>query len=594
MNIRSLLSQTSLFAGLSAEALDQLASRTRIRAVASGETLITPGAEAHHLYIVAVGRLRVLLYDGTAVAEIARLEPTGEISLISGEPRTATVYAVRDSKVLEIAREDLFAIFTAYPAALLEISRTIISRLRQNLRTSTLAAVRRTRSFALIAATPQMDVRGFAAQLGLALSNCGRVEVLDSARVEAALGPGYADAPIGDGEIEEGLIDWLESREMAHRHLVYCGGQTPGNWSHRCMRQADRILVLADTAESPEITPMIRDLRASGVRAPIDLVLLRADQAGAGRVLEWRTTVGATSHYFIRPGHARDIARVARSITGRAVGLVLGGGGARGFAHLGLLRALEELDIDIDVFGGASMGAFVSALSACGHNSEDMRRLARETFVSRNLLNDYLFPSVSLIRGRKFLRQLHDIFDDRRIEDLRTSFFCVSTNLTRGSVQVHDRGPLDIWLATSMCIPGVAPPVAYQGDLLVDGAVINSLPTDIMQALERGPIMASDVSTEGGIGAPGIEGPDPEGLFSWTHATARPSLFSILFRTATLTSESGVAARAKRADLYLRMPVAGIGVFDWKKIDEAAERGYRHAMEKLPDFKSSVIDHCPL
>jgi NTE family protein len=305
-------------------------------------------------------------------------------------------------------------------------------------------------------------------------------------------------------------------------------------------------------------------------------------------VLQWREATGAHSHYFVRPDNARDMARIARSLTGRAVGLVLGGGGARGFAHLGVLRALEELKIDVDVTGGASMGAFVSALAACNYPSAEILRLTRETFVNRNLLNDYLFPSVSLIRGRKFLRRLTDIFGDRRIEELPTPYYCVSTNLTRGSATVHDRGPLDVWLGTSMCIPGVAPPVAYKGELLVDGAVVNSLPTDVMQALERGPIIASDVSTEGGIGAPGIEGPDPEALLNWAHADKRPSLLSILFRTATLTSESGVAARAARADLYLRMPVTGIGMFDWKRIDELADRGYQYAMERLPDFYRNV------
>jgi NTE family protein len=241
------------------------------------------------------------------------------------------------------------------------------------------------------------------------------------------------------------------------------------------------------------------------------------------------------------------------------------------------------------------MGAFVASLSACGYKAKDMLRIARESFVERNVLNDYLFPSVSLIRGRKFLRRLHDIYEDRRIEELRTPFYCVSTNLTRGTAVIHDRGPLGIWIGTSMCIPGVAPPVAFQGDLLVDGAVVNSLPTDIMQALQRGPIMASDVSTEGAVGAPGIEGPDPEGVLSWNiGGRKRPSLFSILFRTATLTSESGVSQRASRADLYLRMPVNGVGVFDWKKLEDTAARGYHYAMERLPDFRSHVLNQTPI
>lgn len=587
MDIRSLLAQTHLFVALSRPALDQLVAATRVRLLASGDTLLQIGSPADSLYIVAVGRLRVALEDGTIINDVGRLEPVGEISLLSGEPRSATVYAVRDTTVLEISRMALFEVFAQHPSALLTMSRMIIQRLRQNQRAAKLAAVRRSRSFALVAGSAGTDATAFADALCREMGPCGSVGMLDRERVDAALGPGRADTRNASDE-EQGVIEWLQQQELSHAHLVYVSPYRPGEWLKRCMRQADRVVLLASAHDDPARSEVVNELRACGLRVPIDLVLLRPEGARSSRVLQWREATGGTSHYFVRPGSTRDVARVARSLTGRAVGLVLGGGGARGFAHLGVLRALEELRIDVDVTGGASMGAFISALLACGHSSADVLRLTRETFVNRNLLNDYLFPSVSLIRGRKFLKRLTDLFGDRRIEELSTPYYCVSTNLTRGTANVHDRGPLDIWLGTSMCIPGVAPPVAYKGELLVDGAVVNSLPTDIMQALERGPIVASDVSTEGGIGAPGIEGPDPEALLNWAHSDKRPNLLSILFRTATLTSESGVAARAARADLYLRMPVTGIGMFDWKRIDELAEGGYQYAMQRLPDFQRTV------
>ncbi|THD00882.1 hypothetical protein B1810_22545 [Panacagrimonas perspica] len=587
MDIRSLLAQTHLFVALSSPALDHLVAATRVRHLASGETLLGIGTPADSLYIVAVGRLRVALENGAIVNDVGRLEPVGEISLLSGEARTANVYAVRDTTVLEISRLALYEVFAQHPSALLAMSRMIIQRLRQNQRAAQLASVRRSRSFALLPAGPSVDVETFADALCRELAPAGSVEKLDAATVDSALGAGSAQiAPGAEGE--ERLIEWLQAHELEHSHLVYVGTPDRGQWSRRSIRQADRVLVLANAADDPATSTVIADLRASGLRVPVNLVLLRPEGATERRVLEWREATGASAHYFVRPGTPRDIGRLARSLTGRAVGLVLGGGGARGFAHLGVLRALEELKIDVDVTGGSSMGAFISALCACGHSSTEILRLTRETFVTRNLLNDYLFPSVSLIRGRKFLRRLEDIFGDRRIEELQTPYYCVSTNLTRGTACIHDRGPLHLWLGTSMCIPGVAPPVAYKGELYVDGAVVNSLPTDVMQALERGPIIASDVSTEGGIAAPGIEGPDPEGLLKWTHSEKRPSLLSILFRTATLTSESGVSARAARADLYLRMPVLGIGMFDWKRIDELAERGYAYAMEKLPPFRDSM------
>ena len=144
-------------------------------------------------------------------------------------------------------------------------------------------------------------------------------------------------------------------------------------------------------------------------------------------------------------------------------------------------------------------------------------------------------------------------------------------------------------LAASMSVPGIAPPVVWKGELLVDGAVVNSLPTDIMQGLERGPIIASDVSTEGDIRAPGIEGPDPEGLLTWAGPGEPPNLRDILFRTATLTSESGVQRRAASADLYLRMPVLGIGMFEWKRLSDIVERGYQFAMEKLTGAREQLL-----
>jgi NTE family protein len=405
------------------------------------------------------------------------------------------------------------------------------------------------------------------------------------------MGFGGARIAVGGGEAEDRLIHWLQEQEMASRHLLYLGEAPDSAWSRRCLRQVDRILVLVDAFGEPGALARQwqETLRHSGVRAPVDVVLVGGHGVAPGRAMRWREALDATAHYYVQPNLQRDVEHLVRSLTGRALGLVLGGGGARGFAHIGLIRAIEELGIEVDAVGGASMGAFIAALHACGFGSHEIQRVAYDTFVRRNLLNDYLFPSVALIRGRKFKRGLQLIFADRHIEDLRTPYFCVSTNLTRGCTQVHDHGLLSAWVATSMCIPGVAPPVGYRGELLVDGAVINSLPTDVMQNLERGPIIASDVSTEGGLAAPGVEGPDGECLLRWQGQDKRPSLFSILFRTATLTSESGVAARAERADLYLRMPVGDVGVFDWKRIDTLVESGYRLGMERLPAFREQVL-----
>ncbi len=557
--------------------------------VPSGRTVVERGTASDSIYIVATGRLCAVLPDGSIAGTIGRLEPIGEIGALSGEPRVASVHAVRDSLLLRLPGDHLYDVITRHPEALIEMTRVIIHRLRHNREAQRVERHRQTRSFAVIPATPGIDAAMVARQLSMALSPVCAPVLIDAAAVDAALGPGASQARTDDGEPNQRLVSYLNQIEIERTHLIYLAGSDADPWARRCMRQADRILFVVDARTPAMATAMVDELRNCGTRAPVDLVMIRPEGAEAPALFSWRERVGAQSHYFVRREHGADFASLARQLTGRGVGLVLGGGGARGFAHIGLLRALRELQIPVDVVGGSSMGAFFSALLACGYDYHEILHIARETFVRNNHLNDYLFPTVALIRGRKFVRRLREIFDERLVEDLRKPFFCVSTNLTRGNALVHDRGPLYLWVATSMAVPGVAPPVVYRGELLCDGAVVNSLPTDVMQAMDRGPIVASDVSTEGGIAVPGIEGPDPEGLLRLRGGNDRPRLFSIMFRTATLTSESGTAQRAARADVYLRMPVNGVALFDWKKLDDVVERGYRHALEHLEPMRDRLL-----
>ncbi len=578
MDATTILAQCRLFAGLDGPALARLAALCTMQELAGGEPLFAAGAEADYLYIVVTGRLRALRSDGGIAGDIAPLEPIGEISVVTGEPRSGEVYALRDSLLLRIARDRFLEFVGLYPSALLEMTRVLIHRLRQNQRPSALAAVRATQTLALIPADRSVDIEGFTRSLAAALPLT--TELIDAATVDRVLGPGVSGTRFDDGADNQRLVDWLGAREVGGGRLIYCADATAGAWSERCLRQADRALIVADSATAmadSAIPPMLRRLH---LRAPVELVMLRSRATGPDALHAWRAQCEIAAHHYLRPEVRDDYSRLARQLSGAGLGLVLGGGGARGFAHIGLIRALEELKLPFDLVGGSSMGAFFGALLAGGADSRELRDVARATFVEHNYLNDYVLPRVSLIRGRRFLGRLHEIFGDRLIEDLPMPFFCLSTNLTRGTAVIHEQGPIAIWVGTSMAVPGVAPPIVWKGDLLADGAIVNSLPTDIMQAYGRGPIIASDVSTEGALEVPGVEGPDAEVLLR-RRIGSPITLADILFRSATLTSESGVRARAARADLYVRMPVSRVGLFEWKRIDEVIERGYQHALQEL-------------
>ncbi|HEX4872299.1 MAG TPA: patatin-like phospholipase family protein [Nevskiaceae bacterium] len=593
MNAVEILARTRLFSGLAPDVLERLAARSRERALAAGDLLFAIGDPAQQLFVVAMGRLRVTLADGSIANDIDRHEPVGEIALLAGEPHSARCQAIRDSRLLVIEREELMDCLHQHPQAWAELTRMVIQRLRQNLRGRS-AVVRppAIQALSLIPGSGQVDLLPLAQALSDAIDR-GHSRVIDSALVDHHLGLGMAQASFGSSPGEQRLQEWLQAQERTWKHLVWVGDAEANGWTARCLRHADRVVVVVDAREAPGATLPAWLERRSRLAAPLDLLLLHSgERPPPGRVQAWCEALHPQGHYLLRPGDRQGLLRLARHLSGRALGLVLGGGGARGFAHLGLMRALEELRLPVDLVGGSSMGAFLGGLMAQGHDAHSIRHIARESFVDHNYLNDYVLPRVALIRGRKFLNHLRRVFADGAIEDLAIPYFCVSTNLTQGSAVVHRDGPLHLWVGTSMAVPGVAPPVAWRGDLLVDGAVVNSLPTDIMQAMGRGPILASDVSTEGALALPGVEGPDPEALLRRSRLSddenQRPGLLSILFRTATLTSESGRAARAARADLYLRMPVGGVALFDWQRMDEIIERSYQKALPLLERWKSEA------
>ncbi|MBV8062325.1 MAG: cyclic nucleotide-binding domain-containing protein, partial [Nevskia sp.] len=353
MDFLPILAQCQLFSALSAEALARLQALCTVQELRGGELLFRVGKPAQYLYIVALGRLRAVLPDGTVAGDITRLQPVGEIGLLSGEPHGADVHALRDTLLLRIARDDLLAFVTAYPAALLEMTRVIVHRLRRNQRQTILETARRAQSLALLPAHPGIDIVDMARRLRQALEACGApVQLIDVERVEQALGAGAAQRLLSDPHAHQQLMNWLDEHERSNVNLLYCAGCGDSAWTECCLRQCDRVLIMADATQPPSDGPVLEALRRLELRAPVNLLLLRPEQAPPGDVAGWRAKVGASAHYILRPDSARDHASLARQLTGRGLGLVLSGGGSRGFAHIGLMRALEELDIPVDLAGG--------------------------------------------------------------------------------------------------------------------------------------------------------------------------------------------------------------------------------------------------
>ncbi len=232
--------------------------------------------------------------------------------------------------------------------------------------------------------------------------------------------------------------------------------------------------------------------------AHVELILLRPPNATPSRTSDWLDAAVYRAHHHVAIGRKSDYGRLVRRFTGKAWGLALGGGGARGFAHIGAIKALQEAGIPIDMIAGTSMGAILGAQHAMGLNPDEMILQSRRAYVGGSDLTDMTLPLVSFRSGRGTTARLQAMFGDRMIEDLPIPYFCVSCNLTRATAIIHERGPVVTWTRVSCSVPGLLPPVPWKGDLLVDGALLNNLPVNEMRSRLRGSVAAADVSVANG------------------------------------------------------------------------------------------------
>ena len=303
-----------------------------------------------------------------------------------------------------------------------------------------------------------------------------------------------------------------------------------------------------------------------------------------------------TDHLHVRPALARDMARLARLLSRNGIGLVLGGGGARGFAHLGVLRALHEHGIEIDCIGGTSIGAVMALPAAADRPPDEGRAVARRGF-SRNPTGDFnLLPFVSLFAGRRMralLRQgLQELLgpgaEEADIEDLWKTFFCVASNYSQAREEVLRHGNLFAAAAASMAIPGALPPVVRDGDLLCDGGTFNNYPVDVMRAQRGiGCVIGVDLSARK---PRRIEVAAVPGTWALLRDRLRPrkarryklpSLSAILLNATILYSESRLGSAARLTDVHFKPALERVGLLQWNRFDDIERQGYEHAMQVL-------------
>ena len=607
--LTAFLSSTSLLRGLDEVALRAIATELECVYLSGGETLMREGELGDSLYILLNGRLRITATrpgkEEAVINEIGPGETVGEMAILTGEPRAATVRAIRDCALVKFSKAAFEHLVERYPKTMMQLAGLIVLRFQRMVRSPRFETVPAT--IVLVPAGEDAPVAEVARHLTATLSTIATTLRVHSQFVDHCLGNGVAQHPL-DHEENSRIVAWLSEQEGRHTFVVYEPDHWPSPWAARCIRQADRILLVGRADSPPVLSRLEADALDSGpTSAAAELVLVHprgtTRPAGTGA---WLAKRRVTAHHHVRHGSDADMRRLARRLTGRSFGLVLSGGGARGLAHIGVIRALEELAVPIDVVGGTSIGGIIAALYALGHDSRSMIELCRRGFVEMGVqpLRDYTPPLVSLLSGRHASAVLKMFAADAQVEDLWIKHFCVSTNLTRAECLVHEDGPLYKWLMATACLPGYYPPITLNGDLLVDGGLLNLFPTDVMKRLGVGTVIGVDVTVRQDLGTDlTYQG----SLSGWRLLGARlnpfiqtlrmPSIFGILSRAVTVNGIYHLESLKQGVDLYLHPPVEPFELGDWRSLDTIVEIGYQSAREKIgrwaaaPNFPLSADPH---
>jgi len=558
------------------------------------------------LYFLVRGRLQVWRNDddpraeltGNLLGEILPGDSVGEVGLLTAQPRSAGVRAIRDSLLVRVDRATFERLATRNPALVMKLAAGVAQRLRQ----STLpqaAGSRPLTAIAIVALDDSARVRAFCDALSSGLAGCGETLDLAADRLAAA---GAPQARLAPGEaLDERLKHWLHELESKTRFLLYRSEPAASPWSRFAVRQADLVLLVGEASADPLRRRWEADLLPgpevrNGPRCGLILLQGPAAQPISGTAA-WLDARRLEFHLHVRADRADDMQRVLRVLGGRANGLVLGGGAARGFAHLGVHRALVESGTPIDWCGGASIGAIMATTISYDWTPQHARDIAHACFVRGKPFSDYTLPMISLLSGARMVR-LCQQYMPGNIEDMPLPFFCVSSNLSTGALNVHERGPVWKAVRASAALPGVLPPVVFDGQLAVDGAVLNNLPVDIMQTKPVGKIIAVELTARK---AHRIDYDEVPGAWSILGGKLRgkgsrvrlPGLATLMLKATEVGTMARVLELGARADLLLRPPVQRFSMMGVKHFDAVVEAGYLHAREQLQHWPASAAPKPP-
>uniref|UniRef100_A0A663EUT3 lysophospholipase n=1 Tax=Aquila chrysaetos chrysaetos TaxID=223781 RepID=A0A663EUT3_AQUCH len=612
--------------------------------VEAGRAVYRQGDKSDCTYIVLNGRLRsvIRMDDGKKhlTGEYGRGDLIGVVEALTHQPRATTVHAVRDSELAKLPEGALTSIKRKFPQVVTRLIHLLGEKILGSLQqgghplglhssSSKWDAGNPASNLSTVAIMPvseEVPLTAFTLELKHALSAVGPALLLTSDNIKQRLGSAALDSIH-----EYRLTSWLGQQEDIHRIVLYQADSTLTPWTQRCIRQADCILIVGLGDQEPTVGELERMLENTAVRAQKQLVLLhKEDGPLPSRTVEWlnmRSWCSAHLHLHCPrrvfskrslpkliemyervfqkpPDRHSDFSRLARVLTGNAIALVLGGGGARGCSQVGVIRALIEAGIPVDMIGGTSIGAFMSALYAEERSYNQMRIKARQWAMVMNsvfkTILDLTYPITSMFSGAAFNNSINNIFKDKQIEDLWIPYFTITTDITASAMRVHTDGSLWRYVRASMSLSGYMPPLCdpKDGHLLMDGGYINNLPADVARSMGAKVVIAIDVGSRDETDLTNYGDCLSGWWLLWKRWNPLAEKVKVLNMAEIQTRLAYVCCvrqleMVKNSDYceYIRPPIDRYGTLDFGKFDEICEVGYQHGKTVFNVWcRSGVLD----
>lgn len=596
-NLAAVLRSSSLFGQLDEEILRSLEAELNFVSLTSGAVLFRQGDPGDSLYIVISGRLLVSFSPNEQTRRIIdQLGPgeiVGEMALLNDEPRSATVSGLRDTQLAQLTKDGLSRLTAKNPQPIFS---AFIRQLSVRL-SNKVAGIPQTKSLsvciAVLPLSPNVPSDFYCHELAKALGRFGATLRLSSELLNDIFGFMGASQTRPEDSGHAPLASWLTEQETHYSTILYQTDTNDSPWTARCLRQADLILLVArhgdDVHEARASLDALSTYSSVGEKREILILLHEEKDAKPTRTACWTESIPAERHFHIRLHFNDDYARLSRFLNRKSVGLALGGGFARGLGHVGVIRAMRELGIPIDMVGGTSMGAIIAGqCSVVWDTSTMLEESSRRSAAS--LKGDYTLPFVSLLTGKKFSQTIISIANGRDIEDTLIPFFCVSASLTRCEMKVHMSGDAGKSIIASARAPGMFPPLSWNDELLVDGGLVNMVPSSVMREfLDGGTIISVDVSpridfekVDFGLHVSGWR------VFwqmcnPFSRKEKMMGIIEILMRILEF-GRAPYASPGDHADCHLILPLSQYSHRDFNRGEEMAEVGYQFAKTYFTDW----------